>query len=405
MFKYRFNKNDVDLHGAGDFVHAVLEDNTTRTPEEVSIFIPDNDQLDGTQGKDLNYTVKRGQSVFYSQYKIWREMNLLENSMLLNRVTKSSIVRVIQVEVGDMPKENVGPHLQGIKSLMEQKTAINAGGSLTEYNNAGPTENNVYIPTHGGVGNIDTKEIGGDPNVKGLDDINYFKNKLYAGIKIPKQFLGDTDDAAGFNGGSSLALQSSRYAKTVKHNQNALMQALTDAINLMCIDAGLTEYVNKFELHMVAPTTQEEVDRRSNLQNKVSVTRDVMQLLEGITDEVTKLQITKTLLSGIVNDGEAMQLIQDAIDAMAAEKEEQKEPKSEDDTTNEISDVDDNDSLDLNMSIDEPMDQVVDNIGSEPEENIEEPVEIEGPVETNDSIQPLPRPADLNLDFTDSSNF
>ena len=117
LMKYKFNRNDVDLHGASDFVHASLEDNTSRTPEEVSIFIP-KDEF-GVEGKDYNYSVKRGQSVFYSQYKIWREMNLLENAMLLNRVTKSSIVRVVQIEVGDMPKENVGPHLQGIKSLME----------------------------------------------------------------------------------------------------------------------------------------------------------------------------------------------------------------------------------------------------------------------------------------------
>ena len=74
----------------------------------------------------------------------------------------------------------------------------------------------------------------------------------------------------------------------------------------MCIDAGLPEYVNKFELHMVTPTTQEEIDRRSNLQNKVSIARDVMQLLETIPDETIKLQITKKLISGIINDGEAL---------------------------------------------------------------------------------------------------
>lgn len=406
LMKYKFNRNDVDLHGASDFVHASLEDNTSRTPEEVSIFIP-KDEF-GIEGKEYNYSVKRGQSVFYSQYKIWREMNLLENAMLLNRVTKSSIVRVVQVEVGDMPKENVGPHLQGIKSLMEQKTALNAGNSMTEYNNAGPIENNVYIPTHGGVGNISTQEIGGDPNVKGLDDINYFKNKLYAGLKIPKQFLGDTDDAAGFNGGSSLAIQSSRYAKTVKHNQNALLQALTDAINLMCIDAGLPEYVNKFELHMVTPTTQEEIDRRSNLQNKVSIARDVMQLLETIPDDTIKLQITKQLISGIINDGEALQLIQNAIDEMEAEKEEQTMKSPEDDGDTKDTDKDtssDDDIMNLDIGMDEPLDSAIDSFGSD-ESNNAETAESENTESSNDeTAQPLPRPSDLGIDFSDSSNF
>ena len=54
-------------------------------------------------------------SLLYNTFKVWRELSLLENSVLLNRVTKSSIVRIIGVEVGDMPKEMVGPHLQGIK--------------------------------------------------------------------------------------------------------------------------------------------------------------------------------------------------------------------------------------------------------------------------------------------------
>jgi hypothetical protein len=52
-------------------------------------------------------------------FKTWRELSLLENSLLLNRITKSSIVRIISVEVGDMPKEQVGPHLMGIKGLIE----------------------------------------------------------------------------------------------------------------------------------------------------------------------------------------------------------------------------------------------------------------------------------------------
>jgi hypothetical protein len=73
----------------------------------------------GKDGKDLTYTVKRGQSLLYNVYKTWRELTLLENSLLLNRVTKSSIIRIIGVEVGDMPKESVGPHLMGIKNMIE----------------------------------------------------------------------------------------------------------------------------------------------------------------------------------------------------------------------------------------------------------------------------------------------
>ena len=89
---YAFNKNDVELYEPTEYVHASLEDNSSRTPEEVQLFVTDD--------KSLTYTVKRGQSLLYSTYKVWRQLMLLENSVLLNRVTQSSIVRVLGIEVG-----------------------------------------------------------------------------------------------------------------------------------------------------------------------------------------------------------------------------------------------------------------------------------------------------------------
>jgi hypothetical protein len=101
-------------------------------------------------------------------------------------VTKSSIIRIISVEVGDMPKESIGPHLMGIKNMVEQKASISVGKSLTEYTSPGPVENNIYVPTHEGVGNITTSEIGGNPDVKSIVDIDYYQNKLFGALRVPK---------------------------------------------------------------------------------------------------------------------------------------------------------------------------------------------------------------------------
>jgi hypothetical protein len=243
-------------------------------------------------------------------------LSKLENSLLLNRITKSSILRVIGVEVADMPKERVGPHLSRIKSLVEQKSSISDGNMMTEYTNPGAMENNIYVPTHNGVGAIQTQQIGGDVNVRDIADIDYFKNKLYAALKIPKQFLGDTDDATGFNGGTSLSIVSSRYAKTIKRIQATLCQTLTDAINILLIDRGLTTYVNKFVLRMQSPITQEELDKRDNTSAKVALTDDVMRMVEAVEDDVIKLKILKSLLSNAITNSEVVQLIQDYIDKL-----------------------------------------------------------------------------------------
>ena len=182
LFRYRFNKSDVNLFAPTEFVHASLEDNSSRTPEEVELFV--------NEDKSVTYNVKRGQSLLYSTYKIWRQLMLLENSVLLNRVTQSSIVRVIGVEVGDMPKEQVQPHLMNIKQLIEQKAALDVNKSMSEYTNPGPVVNNIYIPTRNNQGVITTPQIGGDVKIGDLADLDYYQDKLFGNLRVPKQYFG-----------------------------------------------------------------------------------------------------------------------------------------------------------------------------------------------------------------------
>ena len=318
-YLYKLRKKDIEIYNAVSYVHAALLDDTPRIPEQVQIFNDGDLETD-----DVNiFSVNRGQSLLYSSYKIWRQMMLLENALLLNRLTKSSILRVIEVEVADMPKERVQPYLQRIKSLVEQKTSISDNDKMSEYTNPGAMENNIYVPTRNGIGAINTQQIGGDVNVRDIADIDYFKNKFYGSLKIPKQYLGDTDDATGFNGGTSLSIVSSRYAKTVKRIQSTIKQMLTDCINILLIDRGLDSYVNKFTLQMQEPVTQEELDKRDSLSAEIQITDDIMRMVGDIEDPIIKLKMLKSLLSKVISNQEVIQLIQDTIDGLESDAEEQ----------------------------------------------------------------------------------
>lgn len=316
-FTYNYKKSDVYLYPATEYVHAALEDSYTRDEETVNIFLNDNDYDAETNAR--TYKVRRGNSLLSNVFRIWRELSLLQASVLLNRVTKSSIVRLINIEVGDMPKENVTKVIMDVKRLIEQKAAIKKNDGMAEYTSPGPIENNVYLPTHEGKGAVTTSQIGGDVDVKSLADLEYYQNMLYGALRVPKQYFNITDDSTGFNGGSSLSIISSRYAKMIKRLQNTILQALTDAINLFLIDDELDSYVNNFKLHMLIPTTQEEIDRRDNMSSKVQLTSDIMNMLGDIDDTATKLKILKSLLSGIINDNDILAFIQEEIDKIEQE--------------------------------------------------------------------------------------
>ena len=311
---YEFKRKDVDVYNATSFVHAALEEDVNRSPEKIRLF---NDTEAEMDGDDISYTynVRKGTSVLFNVYKIWRQLMLLENALLLNRLTKSSILRVIEVEVADMPKERVGPHLQRIKNLVEQKAAIDVGNSLQEYTNPGAMENNIYVPTHNGVGAIQTQQIGGDADVKDIADLDYFKNKLYSALKIPKTFLGDLDDGAGFNGGTSLSIVSSRYCKTIKRIQGTIVDMLTDLVNIFLLDRGLDNYIGQFDLMITPPTSQEEMDARDAKQAEIAMANDIISMVQNVvTDERAILRVTTSLLSDIISNDEVLSILNDIIE-------------------------------------------------------------------------------------------
>lgn len=393
-YRYSFKQKDVDIYGAKEFVHAYLEDDSNRNPEEVSIFTTPSD--DGTE-EEYHYTVRKGQSLLYNVFKIWRELMLLKNSILLNRVTKSSIVRVIGIEVGDMDKTDVEHRTRAIKNLIEQKTAINKDNYMSEYTNPGPIENNIYVPTRNGLGAITTSQIGGDVDVKSLADIDFFNNAFFGALRVPKQYFGFTDDGAGFNGGTSLAIISSRYAKMVKRIQNTLVQALTDMVNILLIDRGLGNYVNKFQLHMMPPTTQEEIDRRDNMSNKIQLARDVMDIVSADVEEpVAKLKILKLLMSNVITDPEIIEIIQEQIDLLEGEATEQPVEEENDDDLVDRLDIDINDRRPSGGGMSAPELPT----GGE-EGGAEESPEDEG----EGGAETLPSPEDLGMDFTDNGQF
>lgn len=381
-FKYNINKSDVNVYSACDFVHGKLDSNQDRTCEEVEFFYNSNDNTT----KSKTYRVSKGQSMLATNYQIWRELTLLENSVLLNRVTKSSILRLIQVEVGDMPKDAVKNHLLGIKQMFEQHISLNKSKAMGEYTNPGPVENNIYIPTHNGIGAISQQSVGGDVDPKQLTDLSYFQDKLFGSFRVPKQYFGCTSDGAGFDGGKSLAIISSRYGKSIKHIQKVLCQMITDIINQWLLDRGLGNYINKFTIRMQAPVTQEDNDKRENISNRIRIVSDVMNTLNEVENPTIKLKILKVLLSSVV-DPEVTTLIQEQIDDLEAEAEEKSKEQDTDSEKTEKEPVEQ--ETKLGDELPKPSEIDFDSV----EEDMNEAIDTE-------DDERLPTPEELGIDFT-----
>lgn len=290
------NKVDVqniDLYDRRSFVHISLAESINRNPELLAIDDP-------TSGKTTVYKIKTGKSILADAYDSSQTVKLLEDSLLLSRLTKSALIRLLQIEVGDMPKPEVESLLRRVKNMIEQKIALNKNtGETRSYNSPSPMENIIYIPTKNGKGAITLNNLGGDVNIKDIADIEYFNNKKLSSLKIPKQYL-NYDAPEGLGNGTSLSKLSSRYAHTIMRIQKAYSYGITTLLNLFFLDKDL-DYINKFTVKMVAPATIEDMERDEQISNRVGQVSDIMGLLDAAVTDEGKVEILVNLLTTYLN--------------------------------------------------------------------------------------------------------
>lgn len=311
-YQYIQQGEEVTVLPSDKYVHVCLANNTDRYQNIFKLQFRDSTRDNGI--KECEYTIKRGKSILHDLYKIYKEISLLEDALLLNRINKSSLIRILQIEVGDMPKAQARELLKRVKTLIEQKNFMNKDeGTYGSMTSPGPIENVIYVPTHDGKGAISSSNLGGDVDVKSIIDVDYFKNKLYAGLKIPKQFLGE-DDGGGFSGGTSLTKLDARYARTIKRVQNAYISGITTLINLFAISKGLLDHVNNFTIKMQSPSTTEDSERDETLNNRVSIIGSIMDILsDDILSNGGKKEIIINMLNNMLNLPDIAKILEDDI--------------------------------------------------------------------------------------------
>lgn len=287
------NITNVDFYNRTSFVHISLSESIDRNPEYLALTNPE------TGGTNV-YKIKTGKSILADAYEASQTVKLLEDSMLLSRLTKSALIRLLQIEVGDMPKPEVENLLRRVKNMIEQKISMNVNsGEARSYNSPGPMENIIYFPTKEGKGAITLNNLGGDVNVKDIADIEYFNNKKLSALKTPKQFL-NYDSPEGLGNGTSLTKISSRYAHTIMRVQNAYKYGITTMLNLFFLDKDL-DYINKFTVKMVPPSTIEDIERDEQLSTRISQVNDIMGLISDVITDEGKVEVLESLLSSFLN--------------------------------------------------------------------------------------------------------
>jgi hypothetical protein len=194
-----------------------------------------------------------GKSILENIYKVFKQKELLEDSILIYRVSRAPERRIFKIDVGNMPSHLAMQFVERIKNEMHQRripTVSGGGANMMDasYNPLSINEDYFFPQTADGRGSsVDT--LPGGQNLGEIDDLKYFNNKMARGLRVPSSYLPtgpDDSDRVTSDGKVGTALiQEYRFNQYCERLQALVCQKLDDEFKMFMkwrgfnIDSGL----------------------------------------------------------------------------------------------------------------------------------------------------------------------
>jgi len=201
-----------------------------------------------------------GQSVLEQVFKVYKQKELLEDAIIIYRVQRAPERRVFYIDVGNMPTHLAMQFVERVKNEINQRRIPSASGGQNmidaSYNPMSINEDYFFPQTAEGRGSkVDT--LPGGTNLGEIDDLRFFTNKLFRGLRIPSSYLptGAEDGGSSYNDGrvGTAYIQELRFNKYCARLQSMLAETFDSEFKLWIKSKGYNIDNSMFGLKLNPP--------------------------------------------------------------------------------------------------------------------------------------------------------
>ena len=261
-----------------------------------------------------------GSSVLESARRIWRQLILIEDAMLVYRVIRAPERRVFYIDVGNVPPEDVSNYLEQATSTLKKSSVIDkTTGQVDLRFNPLSVDEDYFIPVRGGDSGTRIDTLAGGTNTAAIEDVEYIQKKLFAALKIPRAYLG-YDEEIGSK--ATLAQEDIRFSRTIQRIQKTVLAELNKiAMIHMYIHGYEGEDLLDFELALSNPSSVAQLQKLELISTRFDIAGKVP---EGMLDrrwvQKNVLNLTDKQIQEI-NEGRALDKLADAkVEAAGSEE-------------------------------------------------------------------------------------
>ena len=238
---------------------------------------------------DTNF-LPYGKSMLEGARKLYKQLVLMEDAMLIHRIMRAPEKRVFKIDIGNIPPGEVDQYMQTMMNKMKKIPIVdeNTGQYNLRFNMQNLLED-YYLPVRGAQSATQIDTLPG-LQYQAIEDVEYLKGKIFAALKVPKAFLGYDETT---DGKATLAALDIRFARTIERIQRIVLSELTKIAIVHLYSQGYenADLVN-FELNLTGPSIVYEQEKVALMKERVDL---ASQLIEN------KLLSMKYIYSNIFN--------------------------------------------------------------------------------------------------------
>jgi len=257
-----------------------------------------------------------GTSMTEKARRIWKQLVLAEDAMLVYRTSRAPERRVFKVYVGNMDDADVYPYVQRFaQQFKKDQISDPKTGNVDMRFNQMAVDQDFFIPVRDPAAPTPIDTLPGAQNLSEIADIEYIQKKLLTALRIPKAFLGFEEPVGD---GKNLSLQDIRFARTINRIQKCMIAELNKIAIIHLFLLGFEDELSSFQLSLTNPSKQADLLTVEVWKEKMLLYRDAVTKVDGISP-VSNAWAKKHIL-GFSDDEIKLDLNQQRIEiAVAAE--------------------------------------------------------------------------------------
>jgi len=213
-----------------------------------------------------------GTSMLDKIRRIWKQLLLAEDAMLIYRTTRAPERRVFKIFVGNMDDKDIEAYVQRVANKFKRDQVVDArNGQVDMRYNQMAVDQDYFIPVRDPAQTNPIETLAGAQNLGEIADIEYIQKKMLAALRIPKAFLG-FEEVVG--DGKTLALMDIRFARTINRIQKSIIQELNKIALIHLYLLGLEDELDNFTLSLTNPSAQSDLLRIEQWKEKITLYKD-----------------------------------------------------------------------------------------------------------------------------------